>query len=156
MMRKLPATILTRGHSGRYLNPLFRACILACVFFLLACSQKRPVLYPTDHLEQVENEVVQADLDECMRLASEHGASSSSSGRVAKGTAEGAAVGGAGGAAAGAVLGSLGRGAAVGAAGGAAVALMRAIIRSREPDPVFQRFVERCLREKGYEPIGWK
>jgi citrate synthase len=105
-------------------------------------------------LEQMENEVVQADLDQCMRLAAEHG--SSSSGKVVRGTAEGAAVGGAGGAAAGAVLGSLGRGAAVGAAGGAAVALMREIFRSREPDPVFRRFVERCLREKGYEPIGWK
>ena len=155
-MRKLPATILVRGDSGWYPNPLFRACILACVFFLLACSQKGPVLYPTDHLGQVEDEVVQADLDECMRLAAEHGASSSSSVKVAKGTTEGAAVGGAGGAAAGAVLGSLGRGAAVGAAGGAAVALMREIFRSREPDPVFRRFVERCLREKGYEPIGWK
>ena len=156
MIRKLSATILVRGHSGRYRSPLFRACILACVVFLLACSQKRPVLYPTDHLEQVEYEVVQADLDECMRLASEHGASSSSSGKVAKDTAEGAAVGAAGGAAAGAVLGSLGRGAAVGAAGGAAVALVRAIFRSSDPDPVFRQFVERCLREKGYEPIGWK
>ena len=156
MMRKFPAIILVRGDSGWYLNAPFTVCILACVFFLLACSQKRPVLYPTEHLQQVENEVVQADLDECMRLASEHGASSSSSGKVVKGTAEGAAVGGAGGAAAGAVLGSIGRGAAVGAAGGAAVALMRSIIRSREPDPVFRRFVERCLREKGYEPIGWK
>ncbi len=133
-----------------------KACIFACVFFLLACSQKRPVLYPNYHLEQVGNEVAQADIDECMRLAAEHGATSSSSGKVAKGTTKGAAVGGAGGAAAGAVLGSAGRGAAAGAAGGAAIALTRGIFRSREPDPVFRRFVEKCLRDKGYEPIGWK
>ncbi len=133
-----------------------KASILACVFFLLACSQKRPVLYPNYHLEQVGNEVAQADIDECMRLAAEHGATSSSSGKVAKGTTKGAAVGGAGGAAAGAVLGSAGRGAAAGAAGGAAIALTRGIFRSREPDPVFRRFVEKCLRDKGYEPIGWK
>lgn len=133
-----------------------KACILACVFFLLACSQKRPVLYPNYHLEHVGNEVAQADIDECMRLAAEHGATSSSSGKVAKGTTKGAAVGGAGGAAAGAVLGSAGRGAAAGAAGGAAIALTRGIFRSREPDPVFRRFVEKCLRDKGYEPIGWK
>ena len=132
------------------------ACILACVFFLLACSQKRPVLYPTYYLEQVGNEVAQADIDECMRLADEYGASSSSGGKVAKGTAKGAAVGGAGGAATGAVLGSAGRGAAAGAAGGAAIGLTRGLFRSREPDPVFKRFVEKCLREKGYEPIGWK
>ena len=132
------------------------ACILACVFFLLACSQKRPVLYPTAHLEQVGNEVAQADIDECMRLADEYDASSSSSGKVAKGTAKGAAVGGAGGAATGAVLGSVGRGAAAGAAGGAAIGLTRGLFRSREPDPVFKRFVDKCLRERGYEPIGWK
>lgn len=53
-MRKLPATILARGDSEWYLNPLFTACISACVFFLVACSQKRPVLYPTGHLEQVD------------------------------------------------------------------------------------------------------
>ena len=23
------------------------------------------------------------------------------------------------------------------------------------PSPVYKRFVDRCLREKGYDPIGW-
>ena len=27
---------------------------------------------------------------------------------------------------------------------------------SRAPDPVYAAFVDRCLRERGYEPIGWK
>ncbi len=133
-----------------------KMCTLFCVLFLLACSQKRPVLYPNYQLEQVGHEVAQADIDECMRLATEYGAASGSSGKVAKETGKGAAVGGAGGAATGAVLGSAGRGAAAGAAGGAAIALTRALFRSREPDPVFLRFVEKCLREKGYEPIGWR
>ena len=26
----------------------------------------------------------------------------------------------------------------------------------RGPDPVYANFVDRCLRERGYEPIGWK
>ena len=129
---------------------------LSCLLLLVACSQKRPVLYPNYHLEQVGDETAQTEIDECMRSAKEYGASSNSSGKVAKSTAGGGAVGAAGGAASGAVFGSVGRGAAAGAAGGAAVGCLQGLFRSREPDPVYRNFVERCLREKGYEPIGWK
>ena len=123
---------------------------------LMACSQKRPVLYPNYHLQQVGEETAQTDIDECIQFAKEYGASSGSSGEVAKRTTEGGAVGAAGGAASGAVFGSAGRGAAAGAAGGAAVGFVRGLFGSREPDPVFRQFVEKCLREKGYEPVGWK
>jgi len=129
---------------------------LSCLLLLVACSQKRPVLYPNYHLQEVGNETAQTEIDECISLAKEYGTSSSSSGKVAKSTAGGGAVGAAGGAATGAVLGSVGRGAAAGAAGGAAVRCLQRLFRSPEPDPVFRRFVEKCLLEKGYEPIGWK
>jgi len=124
--------------------------------FFLGCAQQRPVLYPNYHLKQVGNDVAQADIDDCMHLAAEHGEKSSSGEKVARNTATGAAVGGATGAAVGAVLGSAGRGAAAGAAGGGVGALTRGILRSGKPDSVFRRFVEKCLREKGYEPIGWR
>ena len=129
---------------------------LICLLLLMACSQKRPVLYPNYHLQQVGNETAQTEIDDCVSFAKEYVASSNSSGKVAKSTAGGGAVGAAGGAATGAVLGSIGRGAAAGAAGGAAVGCLQGLFRSPEPDPVFRQFVERCLREKGYEPIGWK
>ena len=130
--------------------------VLGCMVLLVACSQKRPVLYPNYHLQEVGDETAQTEIDECIRLAKEYGASSNSSGKVAKSTAGGGAVGAAGGAASGAVLGSVGRGAAAGAAGGAAIGCLQGLFRSPEPDPVFRQFVERCLIEKGYEPIGWK
>ena len=129
---------------------------LICLLLLMACSQKRPVLYPNYQLQQVGNETAQTEIDDCVSFAKEYVASSNSSGKVAKSTAQGGAVGAAGGAATGAVLGSVGRGAAAGAAGGAAVGCLQGLFRSPEPDPVFRQFVERCLREKGYEPIGWK
>ena len=129
---------------------------LSCLLLLVACSQKRPVLYPNYHLQEVGEETAQTEIDECISLAKEYGTSSSSSGKVAKSTAGGGAVGAAGGAATGAVFGSVGRGAAAGAAGGAAVGCLTGLFRSPEPDPVFRRFVEKCLLEKGYEPIGWK
>jgi hypothetical protein len=127
-----------------------------CLLLLVACSQKRPVLYPNYQLQQVGDEAAQAEIDDCIRLAKDYGASSSSSGKVAKSTAGGGAVGAAGGAATGAVLGSIGRGAAAGAAGGAAVGCLQGLFRSSEPDPVFKQFVDKCLRDKGFEPIGWK
>lgn len=123
---------------------------------LAGCAAQRPVLYPNYHLTTVGPEVAENDIDTCMALAREYGANAGKGGEIAKDTAAGATVGGATGAAVGAVVGDLGKGAAAGAAGGAAGALTRGVIRSGEPDRVFRRFVERCLREKGYEPIGWR
>jgi len=54
------------------------------------------------------------------------------------------------------VLGRPGTGAAVGAASGAAGGLVRGALKARDPDPVFKRFVERCLRERGYDVVGWR
>lgn len=137
----------------------FRAISLVLAFAAVpgGCAHKqRPVLYPNEHLKQVGNAQAQTDVDECMRLATEYGADSSSGGRVAKQTAGGAIVGGAVGAATGAVLGSAGRGLAAGAAGGGAGGLARGTLSSDQKDPVFRQFVDRCLHEKGYEPIGWR
>ncbi|HVO84466.1 MAG TPA: hypothetical protein VMU60_08580 [Syntrophobacteria bacterium] len=133
--------------------------ILALSFMIAqtGCAHgERPVLYPNDHLKQVGQDQAQTDIDECMKLATEYGADSSAGGKVAKDTAGGAVIGGAVGAATGAVLGSVGRGLAAGAAGGAAGGLARGALASDQKDPVFRQFVDRCLREKGYEPIGWR
>jgi len=133
--------------------------VLALSFMIVQASgahSERPVLYPNDHLKQVGSDQAQAEIDECTQLAAEYGADSSSGGNVAKDTAGGAVIGGAVGAATGAVLGSVGRGLAAGAAAGAAGALARGALTSDRKDPVFRQFVNRCLREKGYEPIGWR
>lgn len=124
--------------------------------FFLGCAQQRPVLYPSPYLKTVGQDRAEADINDCIRLASEHGAQGDAGEQVAKDTVEGGAIGGAAGAAIGAVLSSAGRGAAAGAAGGAAGALTHGLFRASEPDVVFRGFVDRCLREKGYEPIGWR
>lgn len=129
---------------------------IVVVWAMAGCTTQRPVLYPNYHLRMVGSEVAEEDIDACMALARQYGADEGKGEEIAKGTAAGAAVGGATGAAVGAVVGNLGKGAAAGAAGGAAGALTRGVIRSGEPDAVFRQFVERCLREKGYEPVGWR
>lgn len=130
--------------------------LLMAAMVWVGCAEKRPVLYPNAHLKQVGNETAQRDIDACIRYAKDGGAEEDKGAEIAKSTAGGAAVGGAVGAATGAVLGNLGRGAAAGAAGGAAGGLVHGALKSGEPDAVFKNFVDRCLREKGYEPIGWR
>jgi uncharacterized protein YcfJ len=132
------------------------ALIGIAVMTCAACAEKRPVLYPNAHLKQVGSDTAQRDIDACIRQAKESGAEGNKEAEIAKSTAGGAAVGGAVGAATGAVLGSLGRGAAAGAAGGAAGGLVHGALKSDEPDAVFKNFVDRCLKEKGYDPIGWR
>ena len=75
---------------------------------------------------------------------------------MAKNTAVGGAAGTVVGGAAGAVTGNLGKGTAVGAAAGAAAGLVRGVSKASEPSPIHKRFVEKCLRDRGYEPLGWE
>ena len=130
--------------------------IFFSTFAILSCAQQRPVLYPNAHLKHVGQEAARSDIDDCIQLAIDYGAKENSGAKVAKDTAKGAAVGGAAGTAIGAVTGNLGVGAAAGAAGGGAASMTRSMINSGEPDPVFKRFVEQCLRDKGYQPVGWR
>jgi len=101
-------------------------------------------------------EVAENDIAACMYMAKSAGAANDKVSEVASDTAEGAVIGGVTGVAAGGVLGHAGRGAATGAAAGAAGGLTSSLFKSNKSNPVFQRFVDRCLSDKGYEPIGWK
>lgn len=135
-----------------------RALLTAALSLLIAgaCASKRPVLYPNAKLRTVGSTTAEGDIDACIAFAEGHGVDPGQMEGVAGSTAAGGAVGGATGAASGAVLGRPGTGAAVGAAGGAAGGLVRGALKSRDPDPVFRRFVERCLRERGYDVVGWR
>ncbi|HZK14379.1 MAG TPA: glycine zipper family protein [Desulfobaccales bacterium] len=128
----------------------------AVVVSSLACAAKRPVLYPNAQLEAVGTSAAQQDIDDCLQKAAAAGYTSNSGGKVASSTAVGAAAGAAVGAAMGAVAGRAGTGAAMGAAGGGTGGLIRSIFGSRNLDPVQRQFVDQCLKEKGYEVIGWQ
>jgi hypothetical protein len=121
-------------------------------------SEPRPILYPNDHLSAVGQAQADADLAECRRMAETAGASGASGQgeRAAKGAGVGGAVGGATGAVGGAILGAPGTGAALGAATGATAGLMRSLFTSGEPSQAYRGFVDRCLRERGYDPVGWE
>ena len=141
--------------AGRVV-PILKVMAIISALLLYACATKRPVLYPNSHFNAVGQIGAERDIDQCIQLAHDYGADTGQGERVAKNTAGGAMVGGAAGGAAGAVWGRPGRGAAAGAAGGAAAAMTRSILNSGDPQPLFRGFVEKCLRDRGYVPIGWK
>lgn len=130
-----------------------------CGLLLLAgCSSApNPVLYPNARLNDVGQRGANRDIAACKQMAADGGANPAPDqvGRAARKTATGGVAGGATGAVGGAVLGNAGRGAAFGAATGATAGLMGSIFSRPQPSGAYKAFVDRCLREKGYEPIGW-
>jgi outer membrane lipoprotein SlyB len=138
-------------------NNFFRvAIIFGIVFSCLACAAKRPNLAPNEHLTEMGPEAAQRDVDECMRLAKEAGPGAARGKQIAGQTAGGAAIGAASGAVAGAISGGPGLGAVAGAAGGATAGLLSGLLGSSDLDSGQQRYAEDCLRQKGYNPIGWQ
>jgi outer membrane lipoprotein SlyB len=124
------------------------------ILFLAGCATG-PVLYPNAHLKKVGETQAHQDIAACEALANQY-VKSEAGLAAARDTAIGAAGGAVIGGAAGAVTGNLGRGIGVGAATGAAAGLVHGIIKGSEPTPVFKSFVNRCLQERGYDPIGWQ
>jgi hypothetical protein len=133
---------------------------LALVAPLAACaSGPHPVLYPNERLQAVGQEQAEQDIAACRAVADSAGASegANDAGRAAGSTVAGGALGGATGAVGGAILGAPGTGAAVGAATGATAGLLRSMFRGGSgPSAAYRNVVDRCLRERGYEPMGWE
>jgi len=135
--------------------------------FAFGCTRSVcPNLYPNDHLVRVGQVQVQRDIDECCTLADKYAndkyAEDAAKNIAVDGTAgavssagENAASGIATGADTGSVLGSMRRGAASGGVGAAMAELSNNIFKVKDPSPAYKDCVERCLRERGYEPNGW-
>ncbi|MEQ8799290.1 MAG: hypothetical protein RJQ08_09870 [Salinisphaeraceae bacterium] len=129
--------------------PILTLALLA----VSACANQRPVIYPEGGRSTSAGS--QRAVDQCMAMAEANGLDYSD-GDVAGRTVRGGVIGGAGGAAVGAVFGDVGRGAGAGAAHGAATGLFSGLFARGTPDPVYRNFVNRCLRDRGYDPIGWR
>jgi outer membrane lipoprotein SlyB len=132
--------------------------LLVVLIFTGCASSKKPVLYPNQHLNTVGQYQADADINACMRAAEVSGANSGKGEVLATNTAKAGAVGGATGAVVGAISSSssTGRGAAIGGAGAATAALVGGAFKSSQPTQIYMKFVDQCLRDKGYQPIGWR
>ena len=133
--------------------------MLATVVALVAvgCATPKPILYPNAHLQTVGSEAAGRDIGECRQLAETAGARDTpEAGQVAGAAAVGAGLGAASGAVGGAIVGAAGSGAGIGAVVGGLGGVLGAVFRRPGPSPAYVGFVDRCLRERGYEPTGWQ
>lgn len=131
-------------------------CIVIGVLPMGCARMQSPILYPNAYLQQVGKQQADKDIDECREFAS-HYVPSTAAQDVAKTTGIGAAAGAAIGAVAGAVGGGgAGRGAAIGAATGGTAGVAGGLVKQSDPSPAYKGFVDRCLRERGYEVAGWQ
>jgi hypothetical protein len=141
--------------NKRMTNTLTLAAALLIV--LPGCASQRPSLYSNEHSMRVGSSQAERDIDQCVQQAEGATEGRESAGENAVVTTAGsAAIGAAAGGAGGAVVGQAGQGAVVGAASSAAAGLMYSLLRglfgSNSPAPSYKAFVDRCLREKGYDP----
>jgi hypothetical protein len=127
------------------------------VLTMAGCASTRPILYPNEHYKAAGKEAAERDIESCIELAEAAGADSAGSdaGDAAARTAGGAAVGAASGAVGGAIVGAAGSGSAIGAASGATAGLLHWIFSKPQRSPAFENYVNRCLQERGYQPVGW-
>lgn len=137
-------------------NTIMWCIFLINIFLISGCGAKRPVLYPNSHLNEVGKEKANQAIDDCIRLAHDYQAGGNRTEEIAKDTGKAGVVGAATGAVIGALTGNLGRGTVIGGAAAATAAMGSGVMRSDEPDPVFKQFVDQCLREKGFQPLGWR
>ena len=141
------------GRSATYRLLLIVGILVATA----SCSAKRPVFYPNAHLERVGQAQAKADVDQCMAEARQYGVKEGTDEKVGGRAVKGAAVGATTSAVVAAVLAKdVGRAVGAGAAGGATAGAVSGAVDANDPDQVFKNYVNRCLREKGYDVIGWQ
>ncbi|WP_432736399.1 hypothetical protein [Maridesulfovibrio sp. FT414] len=129
--------------------------IIAVLFAVCPACAKKPALYPNEHYKEVGEATASADIKACLDLAEQSVGKQSRGKTAVKTGAKGGIIGGVIGLGIGIVTGSPGSSALAGAVGGAAGGAAGGAMSDNE-DSVYKNFVERCLREKGYEPIGWR
>jgi len=144
------------------MRPLLAAS-LAAMALAAGCATTRPVLYPNTHWNLVGTDQARRDSEACEeigRQSVQDGTAPHVAAEAAKSGAIGAAAGAAGGAVWGAVVGGAASGAAGGAAGGAVGGVLASLLghmfEPPPPDPGYRAVVERCLRDRGYEVVGWQ
>lgn len=134
------------------------ALLAGCATTGPSSPSARPVFYPNATLNRVGTAEAQRQADLCMSNAMSAGLTpDEKTNAVQTGAAKGAAVGGVGAAVGALVRGRGGhaleagvQGAAVGGAAGAVAGSFH-----EKPNSTYRHYVQRCLKDKGFDVIGW-
>jgi hypothetical protein len=147
---------IKRQSAGLILGLIAAVALVGCQTAGGGWRGQKPLLYPNAHLKQVGQAAAQGDIAQCEYLA-QSGPTQRSTGKdAAVNTLGGAAAGAALGAIGGAIAGNAGTGAAAGAAVGGTLGIAKTAYDTSKPTENFKGYVDACLREKGYEVIGWQ
>jgi hypothetical protein len=126
----------------------------------LGCAGPEPMLKSNKQLLLYGKEMAGDEVARCQRKAEAAGLhhGTNRSGNAGAGAVIGVVAGAAVGASSGLVGGPTGVaiGAAVGGAVGGILGLVAGAYKPLDPQPDYTRFVDRCLKEKGYEVEGWQ
>lgn len=114
-----------------------------------------PDFYPNNKYLDTPEYQRQSDERECTDLAKQYLKDPNKYQNMAEEAAIHGGIGAATGAAGGAFWGEAGRAAGAGAAVGAVVGIVQGLQAMNDHHPSYERFVGRCLQQKGYEVIGW-
>ena len=141
-------------------STMSRCSMVLIVVVMTGCAGPEPMFKSTTYLQLHGQQQAQDDAAVCglkaERAGLQHGTNRSGN------AGAGAALGVIGGAAVGASAGLVGgpAGIAIGAAAGGAVGgvlgAFAGTYKPLHPQPEYAAFVERCLKEKGYETDGWQ
>ena len=138
---------------------LWALVVAGCATTGAASPSAKPVFYPNAKLKQVGQPQADADAQACEQLARNAGLTpQEQDNAVLHDAAKGASIGGAAGAV-GALVSGRGPGGVVnnglaGAAVGGSVGAVNGAFQSK-PSQTYRHFVQRCLKDKGYDVIGW-
>jgi hypothetical protein len=130
--------------------------ILLSAALLGACATSAPVVVPTSAADSAR---VARDSEQCRSQATAAvGLNGRNAGTVASSAGKAGTVGFVAGAVGGLVAGSKdvwqkARGAAAGGASGIAT---KVLLEWNEPDDVHQEYVERCMKKRGHDVLGWR
>jgi hypothetical protein len=101
------------------------------VIVITGCASQRPVLYPNEHIRRVGSIVADRDIDDCIRRAEESRSASDAKAAGEAGTGASARV------------------------PSSPAATISGLFGKPELSSIQKVFVNKCLRDKGYDPIGW-
>ncbi|MCS6295619.1 MAG: hypothetical protein H8K09_05260 [Nitrospira sp.] len=161
MQSELGVGVLQRSWLLKHVGSRISRCSLPLIVVALtACAGPEPIFKSTTYLQLHGKQQAEQEAAVCRvkaeRAGLQHGTNRSGN------AGAGAALGVIGGAAVGASAGLIGgpTGIAIGAAAGGAVGgilgLFAGTYKPVQPQQDYAAFVERCLKENGYETEGWQ
>jgi uncharacterized protein YcfJ len=133
--------------------------ILLLIFQLAACSSYRPILDKNEKYLELGEDEAQRQVDLCKKKAQD-ALDAYKAQRAAKEAGRKAVIGGVVGSAIGAISGrnlrSTVASGLIGAGVGAAIGALAVVGKDKvTPDEMKQRYISKCLADKGYSVIGW-